>query len=376
MKSFKLTLGCQYFLYFGALGAFLPYFNLYCHHLGFTGFQIGVLSSVRTLATALFPMLWGALADKFIIQRPLFILCSCASAAIWALYLFTAEFTPMLVITAFYGFFYAPIISFLESFSMNLLGSEKTRYGQLRAWGSISFIIVVLAVGQMIDALSSRIILGFVLIVSGLQAYGAMKIPASTVHQEAPKPAREKSVINRRILIFLCCAFLMLASHGTYYGFFSIHLENLGYSATFIGLSWAIASIAEIFIMIASEKIFKRFSYETVLQFSFLIAVFRWTVMSFAISAWLILLTQILHAATYGAFHMASILYMDKLTPGGAKTLGQAVNNAVTYGFGIMAGFLINGYWFDIIGAQKLFAISGGLALIGGIILSFNRSTE
>jgi PPP family 3-phenylpropionic acid transporter len=168
----------------------------------------------------------------------------------------------------------------------------------------------------------------------------------------------------------------MLASHGTYYGFFSIHLENLGYSATFIGLSWAIASIAEIFIMIASEKIFKRFSYETVLLFSFLIAVFRWILMSFAISAWLILLTQILHAATYGAFHMASILYMDKLTPGGAKTLGQAVNNAVTYGFGIMAGFLINGYWFDIIGAQKLFAISAGLAFVGGIILLFNRSSD
>jgi MFS transporter, PPP family, 3-phenylpropionic acid transporter len=376
MKSFKLKLGCQYFLYFGALGAFLPYFNLYCHHLGFTGFQIGVLSSIRTLATALFPMLWGALADKFIIQRPLFILCNCVSAAIWALYLFTAEFTPMLVITGFYGFFYAPIISFLESFSMDLLGSEKTRYGQLRAWGSISFIVVVIAVGQMIDALSSHIILGLILIVSGLQAYCAMRIPAPAVHEKAPKLTIAKPVINRRILIFLCCAFLMLASHGTYYGFFSIHLENLGYSATFIGLSWAIASIAEIFIMLASEKIFRRFSYETVLLFSFLIAVFRWIFMSFAISAWLILLTQILHAATYGAFHMASILYMDKLTPGGAKTLGQAVNNAVTYGFGIMAGFLINGYGFDLIGAQKLFAISGGLALIGGIILLFNRSTE
>jgi PPP family 3-phenylpropionic acid transporter len=376
MKSIKWTLAFQYFLYFGALGAYLPYFNLYCYHLDFSGFQIGLLSSVRTLATALFPMFWGTLADRLMIRRPLFIFCNGVSAAIWALYLFTAGFTPMLMITTFYGFFYAPIISFLESFSMDLLGSEKTRYGELRAWGSISFIVVVIAVGQMIDALSVRIILVMILTGSVLQACWAFKLPATAAWREKRPDIRSKILFNRPILIFLFCAFLMLASHGTYYGFFSIHLENLGYSATFIGLSWAIASIAEIFVMVASEKIFKRFSYEKVLLFSFLIAGARWIAMSFAVSPWPILLTQILHAATYGAFHMASILYMDKLTPVGAKTLGQAVNNAVTYGFGIMAGFLINGGLFDSIGAQTLFAISGALALVGGIILFFNRSAD
>ncbi len=30
MKSNKLILGSQYFLYFGVLGLFLPSFNLYC----------------------------------------------------------------------------------------------------------------------------------------------------------------------------------------------------------------------------------------------------------------------------------------------------------------------------------------------------------
>jgi MFS transporter, PPP family, 3-phenylpropionic acid transporter len=376
MKSVKLKLAFQYIAYFGALGAFLPYFNLYCYHLGFSGFQIGVLSAIRTLATALFPMLWGALADRFMIRRPLFMLCSCASAAIWTLYLFTTGYTPMLIITAFYGFFYAPIISFLESFSMDLLGAEKNRYGQLRAWGSISFIFVVIAAGQMIDALTTRIILLLILVGSALQAYGATKIPALPIPKEKFLPNGVNRIFNRRLIIFLCCAFLMLASHGTYYGFFSIHLETLGYSATFIGLAWAVASISEIFVMIASEKIFRRFSYETILLFSFLIAVFRWGSMSCAKSSWLILLTQVLHAATYGTFHMASILYMDKLTPGGAKTLGQAVNNAVTYGFGIMAGFLFNGYFFDILGTQKLFAISGGLSFAGGIILLFNRSSK
>ena len=57
----------------------------------------------------------------------------------------------------------------------------------------------------------------------------------------------------------------MLVSHGAYYGFFSIHLENLGYGSTFIGIAWALASTAEILVMIKSDKIFDRFSLENVL---------------------------------------------------------------------------------------------------------------
>jgi PPP family 3-phenylpropionic acid transporter len=165
----------------------------------------------------------------------------------------------------------------------------------------------------------------------------------------------------------------MLFSHGTYYGFFSIHLDNLGFKGSFIGIAWALASVAEIFVMVNSERMLKRFSYENILIFSFIIAVIRWEILYFATSAYLILFSQLLHALTYGAFHVASILYMDKLTPKDAKTMGQAVNNAVTYGFGIMAGFLFNGYFFEILGAPMLFVISSGLAFCGGMLLFLNR---
>ena len=53
--AIMLVIGSQYFLYFGVLGIFLPYFNLYCYHLGFSGFEIGTLSALRTAATGLAP---------------------------------------------------------------------------------------------------------------------------------------------------------------------------------------------------------------------------------------------------------------------------------------------------------------------------------
>ena len=366
-RSFKLVIGSQYFLYFGVLGIFLPFFNLYCYHLGFSGLRIGILSAVRSVAMVLFPLIWGALADRLNARRPIYILCNFISALIWMFYLFTVDFWPMLVITVFYGIFFAPIISFLEAFTMDLLGKEKKSYGRIRAWGSISFIVVVLVLGKIIDLYSVEVIVVLILAGSLMLSTISTRIPDIQIAKKKQLSSETKSLAERRVLVFLFCGFLMLVSHGAYYGFFSIHLQNLGYGSTFIGLTWALASTAEILVMVRSDRIFKRFSLEAVLIFSFAVAAVRWFILFWVQSAPAILLSQILHALTYGAFHMASILYIDRLAPDKAKTLGQAVNNAVTYGLGLMVGFFINGYLFEITGSFALFIISSLIASSGGL---------
>jgi len=266
------------------------------------------------------------MAERFRIRRPIYILCSFLSTAIWIFFLYTSDFWVMFVITLFYGIFYAPIISFLEAFTMDILGKEKRSYGRIRAWGSVNFILAVIVIGAIIDYYPIKIILVIILIGSLLQALSSTAIPHISITGKKSFAPITKVFLKKRVLVFLFCNFLMLLSHGTYYGFFSIHLENLGFGNTFIGIVWAIATIAEILVMIRSEIIFRRFSLENVLVFSFMIAALRWFVLFFAVSPVSIVLSQIFHAVTYGTFHMASILYMDKITPDEAKTLGQVVN--------------------------------------------------
>lgn len=373
---YKLVIGSQYFLYFGIMGIFLPYFNLYCYHLDFTGFQIGILSAVRSVALILFSMVWGVLADRFQKRRPIYIICSFISMAIWTLYLYTIDFFAMLLITIFYGIFYAPLISFLEAFTMDVLGTEKKSYGRVRGWGSFAFIITVIVMGKVIDVYSIEIILELILVGSVLQALISVKIPDVRVAKKGAFTTKAKALLTRRMIVFLFCAFLMLVSHATYYGFFSIHLENLGYDSMFIGIAWALASIAEIIVMIKSDRIFKYFSIENILIFSFMVAAMRWLVLFFTASPFVIMLLQILHAVTYGTFHIASILYIDALVPAETKTLGQAVNNATTYGLGLMVGFFINGYLFEIIGLFSLFMMSSLIALTGGVLLTCSHIME
>jgi len=280
----------------------------------------------------------------------------------------TERFVPMLLITIVYGIFFSPLISFLEAFAMDALGGEKRRYGRVRAWGSISFIAMVVVLGRAIDAYTTRIVLAVVLVGSALQTAFAFAIPAAAAGRKAKPGSDTGFLFSRTALVFFASAFLMLVSHGAYYGFFSIHLENLGFGKAFIGVSWAVASAAEITVMLGSGRMFNRFSPQKVLLFSFLAAVLRWVWLFFARSPAAILVSQFLHAATYGAFHMASILYIDELAPPRSKTIGQAVNNGVTYGLGLMLGFFLNGYLYERLGSAALFPISAAIAFSGGLL--------
>ena len=376
IKTQKTIIRSQYFIYFGVLGIFLPYFNLYCYHIGLSGFQIGALSALRSATLVFFPIIWGKVADKYQARKPIYILCNFISAGIWIFYFYTVSFWSMVVITVCYGMFYAPIISFLEAFTIDVLGKKKKNYGKIRVWGSISFILLVTIQGYIIDIYSINIILALILTGSIIQSFVSVKIPDIHIKKEKAATPDKKVLINKRVIIFLFCSFLMLVSHSAYYGFFSIHMENMGYDNSFIGIAWALAAFFEIFVMIKSNFIFKRFSMENVLSFSFFVAAIRWFLLFFIEAPAAILFSQVLHAVTYGTFHIASILYMDFLTPEGSKTIGQAINNSLTYGFGLMTGFFINGYLYEKTGSFTLFIISGFIALAAGIIFKCNKGAK
>jgi PPP family 3-phenylpropionic acid transporter len=285
-------------------------------------------------------------------------------------YFFATDYTAILLITLVYGVFYTPIIAFMETFTMEILGAERLRYGQIRVWGTLAFIAMVVVMGRLIDRYSIDIIIGAILAGALLQALVSTRVPDIDGAGGHRKKAAYGFLSRRPVVVFLCSAFLMLVSHGTYYGFFSIHLENVGYGSTFIGFAWALASVAEAGVMLASDRIFKKIPIGTVLLVSFAGAALRWVVLWASASWWVLLVSQGLHALTYAAFHVASILYIDRLSPSSSKTLGQSLNNALTFGLGMMVGFLLNGWLYDRWGAPWLFLMSGGIAFAGGILLA------
>jgi len=368
----KLNISAQYFIYFSILGVFLPYFNLYCHRIGFSSFEVGAIASLKTFSIIVFPLFWGFLADRFSIRKQIFIIVNIFSSLIWGLFFFTSDFYPMMIIMFFYSLFHSPIVSFLEAFTVDVLGKDKNNYGKIRLWGSIGFVISVFASGYLSDKLGIFSIVVMIFAGSLIHSFLSLKIPEIAKEKTSRKNFDLSFIFNPRAALFLFAAVLMLGSHSPYYTFFSIYLSDLGYADIFIGVSWSIAVFAEITMMHRSGYIFKKLSPEKVLVFSMFAASFRWIVLFYFNSGFVILISQALHCFSYATFHMASILYIDKLTPAGRKTTGQALNNALTYGLGLMVGNFASGYFYDFSGGDLLFLGAALTAFAGAFIMLFS----
>ncbi len=368
MKDRRL-LKCQYFLYFSILGIFLPYFSLYLYHLGFSEARIGVILSARSLTTVVFSLIWAVLADRLKSRRPIFRLCACAAAVFWAGFLDVTGFLPILLLTVCHGIFHGPIISFTEAYAMDLLGPDRSAYGRVRVWGTVSFILVVTAAGQLCERSGIKIIVPVILGLSMAQAVLSFRFPPIPVRRKLRLSGAGPLFGNRETVLFLAGGFFMLAGHGAYYGFFSIHLEELGCSPGFMAVSWVAAVSVEIIIMLHSRWITHRFRLEILLIFSCVMAVVRWLLLAFFTGIHMILASQLLHAFTYGSFHIAGILWISRRMPAEAGTLGQAVNNSLSYGLGMMAGSCISGRVLEDAGSRAMFLISAGMA--AAAVLSF-----
>jgi PPP family 3-phenylpropionic acid transporter len=71
---------------------------------------------------------------------------------------------------------------------------------------------------------------------------------------------------------------------------------------------------------------------------------------------WIVLLAQLLHAATFGSFHAASVAAVHRVFPDGTQALGQTLFSSVAYGAGAAAGLLLAGWAWEGGGAPLAFS--------------------
>jgi PPP family 3-phenylpropionic acid transporter len=166
--------------------------------------------------------------------------------------------------------------------------------------------------------------------------------------------------------MLLAAGFCMAASHGALYAFLSLHLEALGYSATTIGALWTLGVAAEVLVFLFLPQLFRRFPLSGILVASLACAVLRFLAIGWgARELGIVLLAQLLHGATFGAFHAAAVAAVHRVFPEHAQARGQTLFSSVSYGAGAAAGFLIAGWAWDGGGAPLAFSLSALAALAG-----------
>lgn len=360
-------LSAYYFFYFAFVGAFSPYFTLYLQSISLSATDIALLMSLMQLMRVLAPNLWGWLAEKLGMRVAIVRLSALASLAGFAVFFMTTEFAGLFAAMALMAFFWSAALPLVEGLTFAHLGEAGHRYGSIRVWGSVGFIVAVLALGHSLDHLPITAVLWVTAAILGGIVLCAFMVP------EAPRPPAQRETVSfgdtlRRpqVQALLGACFLMSAAHGALYVFYSIFLVDIGYDKALVGWMWTLGVIAEIVVFMLMSRITQHFSLRGILLFSFACAVLRFLMIGWGAGSLAVLLAaQLLHGATFGAYHAAAIAVVNQWFPGRLQSHGQALYGSLSFGAGGMLGGLLSGYTWETIGAAWTYTIGSGFALAG-----------
>lgn len=365
-----------YFFYFAIGGALLPFWTLYLTQQGFNSTAIGKLMSIFMATRIIAPSAWSFLA--YYSGQPI-LLARIATLLTWIslLWIFWSHsFISTAIVMALFSFFWFAALPQFEIATLNHLHANAHLYSTIRLWGSMGFIVTVISLGQALEQVKIWIVPVTMLIICICLWLTSLTIPESNHTYSNPTyhtQNQSNSFIQR--LSLLSASFMMQVSHAAYYLFYTSYLLQHGYSSILISRLWALAVIAEVGLLLIMPKLLFYFGARRILILSLFLAALRWCIIgTFPDVLWILSIAQLLHAATFGAFHASAIYLLNRYFPDKEQILGQTLYSSLSFGAGGALGSLISGYLWAGFGATIAFNVAAAVALIGAV-MAWNLKT-
>jgi PPP family 3-phenylpropionic acid transporter len=367
----RFPLGGFYFFYFASIGAFMPYWGPFLAANGFTGAQIGELMAIVLATKIVAPNVWGWLADRYGARVSIIRWGALGGVIAFGGVLVHQGYGWLALILATFSFFWNAILPQFEATTLQSLGSGTHRYALFRLWGSIGFIVSVVALGMYFDrhGFSALPWMVWALLLLLFLVSLSVREPATVQSPSGDRP-RIAAVLARPevIALFLAC-FFMQASHGPYYTFFTLYVEAQGFSRSIAGQLWALGVAAEILLFLLMPRLILRLGAWLLITVALVLTTLRWTMLAtIPDTLTALVLIQVLHAASYGVYHAAAISLIYTHFPGRMQGRGQALYSSLSFGLGGAAGALVSGYLWQGTGPASVYVFAAVMAGLGAII--------
>ncbi|MDP1901814.1 MAG: MFS transporter [Rubrivivax sp.] len=221
-----LRFGALSFAYFAAIGLFNPYAPLWFQSLGFSTLLIGTLASLQSWTRVLAPYAWSWWGDHSG-RRVELIRLAAFGALLAALGLFgvRAAVPVALVVSLLFlaNSGVVPLYEALLSQHLNTAtGIDPARYGRVRMWGSVGFIVSVTGFGALLEGAGIGVFPWFVAAMNALLLAAALRLPATrgeALHDEAAPPVLP--LLRQPVVAwFFASVFFTVLAHTSLYAFF------------------------------------------------------------------------------------------------------------------------------------------------------------
>ncbi|WP_437830276.1 MFS transporter [Sorangium sp. So ce1153] len=401
LKPSPRAISLYYFGIFAVLGVYLPLFPSWLQAREVRGLAMGVIAATLPAMGLVAPPVFGFIADALGV-RVWLIRAACAGAlVVFALLALSSAlgvalgFGGLFLAALAFAFFRAPMFMMADVVAMDASMSSGIAYGRLRLWGSISFALMAIAGGALVDparpgafpaamtaALLAAFTVSWLLPARGEAPFRRPGHPRGEAAAQAPDAGssvqqRARALLQSRdFRLFLAASFLAQSANSSYDLCYTLHLRDTGFPESLVGVAWAVGVAGEIALMAFSGPLLQRFAPPTLLAFAFAGAALRWALLS-SVRWWPALLAiQPLHAVSFAMMWVASIAYTRDRAPPQILATAQGLFSA-SAGAGSVIGMLAWGELYKRGGGSLTFGVASIAASIAFVLaVTFARSTR
>ena len=384
----SIPLTSFWFVYFGSLGIFFPFFTLYLReNAGLSGTEVGLILAISPLVGMIAQPLWGQIADRTGARTRTLALLTAATAVCYLGLGAAQGFWRIALATAMLAVPGTAIFPMMMSVSLAILrDSGRHAFGRVRVWGTVGYFILILVFPWLLQHFPPRleqgaaaagvsqpglglmfpIIAGIVFIAAVVAFFLPQK---GAVGLRAARGDWRELIGNRAFLRFLLFS---LAAHFLTHGpmwLFPLFVRSRGGDLSTIRDMWILMLLVEIPLVLLTGSGLKRLGARGLLAAGVLVGGARWMLCALISDPVLLFAVQALHGVTVVGLNLGSPLYLDLVAPEKLRSTAQGILSMVAAGVAGMASNIAAGWFIDRSGIDMLYFICGaGLLVLGGVI--------
>lgn len=340
--------------------------NLFYISLGFSGKQVGVITSLSAVIGMIFSPLWVSTAKKHPQARRILQGMLLAGAFGYLMIGMQDLFIAVLITVFFHTLVACAILPISDSMAVLVAQDSNTGYGGIRMFGSLGWIVSLLSAGWLVGRF------GYIAGFSGV----ALMWIASTflIHQirpdfftshlvlDQPKPrmldALQVVWKDRTLLGFACALIAVGFLNSGVLQFENVFLSQLGASKQLISVAGILSAVVELPFMIYADRIARRVGMHPLMLAALSMTLLqRLAVLTFPYIP-VIMIVRFVGGVAFSFYTVCFIgLVTSRATAREAGTILALFTVTITGLVNIIAA-PVSGAVFDAVGARWLYALS------------------
>lgn len=381
-RTLVIKLSGIYIAIYGALACIYPFLIYYFQEKGLSYTEMGIGFAAISITSVLVQPIWGFITDKYSNKRITIIIAMLFSTLlIYSLILANSFYFIILSIILLMSF-QGPIVPIADAYSYEIIEQyKKLQYGKIRLMGSFGYAVVALFMGFLIKktGVNSSFVTYSIFMFLGVLLLFSISYKDKSKDKVTRKNVSFDDIVNlirdKKFILLIFSVILTNIANGSNSSYMPVLIEKTGGDVTQLGIVWFIIAISELPVFYFATELIGKYGELRLYSFGVALFALRYFLDSLCDNYVPVLVIQMMQGVTYTFYLLASLQYVDKISPNKMRTSAITLH-AAAMGIGGAIGNIGGGILLETISIFMLYQILAFICVICLYILTLLKKIE